>query len=693
MQLPFFSKNKLGRSKNYLGLFLKEEEGTALVLYEDGGKMEVRKKERFHYSNGWEHIVQDIDEVLFRFEKELNISLDQTIFFVYSHFIDEKVNDIKKPYIQKIKEIVKNLELHALGYIECSEAVLRFLEKKEEMPLTAILVELDKTNVGVFVYKGGRMSYRKVMSRTNNLIDDLLKAFEGLKGKFLLPARLILYNSKDLDDESTKILTYHWSEDYFIQLPRVEVLKEEETIEGLMSVFQEQLMKEGGKVEEHVPEKKEVLGFVIGEDIQEEEKRVSVQPDDTINKEQKPPIKSPFFLGINFKELVKHLRLPNVRIPKLNISKRLSIVFGIIFIVLSLTLNELFFHKAVLTIYFPSDSLSKTLDIKTSLDNTEGGQLPVFVSTSSATFTDSKVVTGKRDIGEKAKGGVTLYNFDDKEKIFTKGTVLVTSGLPFSLDNDVKVATASLAPDGSAKLPGKNTGGVTASDIGPEGNLSKSQRFKIDDLLPSIYFAINESALSGGTRKQVQTVAKSDIDDLKISIMNKAKNPSAGNQPDNLKQDTEVITQLSKIELRDIKFSKETGEEADSVTIQETVDTVYFYLKKSLFLQYLLSQLSPEVKNGFTLDKDKIVYTIDSAEKKTNTITLHLSVKAKAIKQVPKDELIKHIAGKNKNTVESILKKQYQADGFELLIKEPLPLFNSLLPFLKNNIRIVISSL
>lgn len=665
MKLPFFLKNKIGKSKNYLGLFLKEEEGIVFVLYEESGKMMIREKEHFHYSSGWEHIKEDIDEVLFRFEQKLDISLDQTIFFIYSHFIDEKTGDIRKPYIQKIKEIVKNLELHALGYIECSEAVLHFLEKKEEMPLTAILVELDKTNIGVFVYKGGRVSYRKALSRTDSLIDDLLTAFEDLKGKFLLPARIILYNSKDLDDESTKILTYRWSEDYFIQLPRVEILKEDDTIEGLMNVFKEQLLKEGGKVKMQAPEKKEVLGFVIGEDVQEEEKKEVVQAKN------------------------KRIQLPKLQIKKFSISKRLSIVFGIIFIVLGLLLNELFFHTATLIVYFPSDSVSKELVIKTAISDSNDLPLPVLVSTSSATFTDSKATTGNRYIGDKAKGEITVYNTNlSQEKLFKKGATITSNGLQFIFEDDVKIASASAAADGSI-LVGKNRVKMSAVEIGDEYNLVKGITFKIDDTS----YALNENPFTGGSKKEVQTVSKKDTDDLRASLMNKTKNPTKENTKGALYKNEEIISQLSTIELRDLIYSKEIGEEASTITLQGTVDIIYLYLKKDMLLKYLIDKLLPEVKNGFSLEENRVRYTINSADKTNNEITLNLSINAKVIKQISKDEIVKNIVGKSKSSVESLLKKQYQAEGFNLTIKEPLPILNLILPFLKNNIRVVISSL
>lgn len=692
MKLPFFSDALKQTSKNYLALFLKEKEGVALILHNEAGRMILKEKERFTYSNGWEHIVEDIDEVLFRFEQRLNISLDKTIFFVYSHFIDERAQDIKKPYLVKIKEIVKNLELSPLGYIECSEAVQKYLEKKEEIPLTAILVELDKTNVGVYVYKGGRISYRKVLSRTDSLIDDLLKSFEELKGKFLLPARLILYNSKDLDDESAKIVSYRWSEDYFIQLPRVEILKEEETIEGLIHVFQEQIAKEGEGIPQVVPKKNEVFGFAIGEDVAEREEKQIREPE--IPMERELPIASPFVLGVNVKEVLKRIKIPKLKLLRLNISRRTSILLGIVVIVLGLFLNEFFFHKAVITIYLPSDTISKKITVDTILGDTKE-ELPILASTSSASFTELKSTTGKRDIGDNAKGAVTLNNYDDNEKAFTKGTTLTANNLQFVLDADVKVASASLTPDGTAKLPGKGNGTITASDIGPESNLDKGTRFKINNLSPLVYFAVNPAALTGGTRRQIQTVSKQDMNDLETKITNKAATATSGasGSAESKRQDEIVISALSKIQLRDLRFSKELGEEASDLTLQATADTVYFYFNKGHFFTYLTALLSPEVKNGFSLEKENIQYVIDSAAKKNNAISIHMSLTAKSLKKVSKDDIVKNILGKNNNSIELILKKKYQAKGFELSIQEPLPVLNTLMPVIPNNIRVVISSL
>ena len=72
MKFPFFSK-KPGKDDTYLGLFLKEEEGIALILTRQQGKIVIKEKEIFQYTNGWENLTEDVDEALYKLEKNLVI--------------------------------------------------------------------------------------------------------------------------------------------------------------------------------------------------------------------------------------------------------------------------------------------------------------------------------------------------------------------------------------------------------------------------------------------------------------------------------------------------------------------------------------------------------------------------------------------------------------------------------------------
>jgi len=640
-----FLKTKKDSQEKYLGLFLKEEEGILMVMQKVNSEMVMIEKERFNYSNGWENLSEDIDDLLFRLEKKIGSQISKTIFFVYSHLVDEKIGDIKKLYLQKIKEFSKNLELEPIGYIECYEAVLAYLEKKEEVPLTALILELDTTEFTLFIYKGGKLSHKKNISRTDNLIDDLTKELEEYKGRQMLPARIILYNSKDLDQEATKIISHRWGEEYFVQIPRINIIKEEEINVALIKIFNEQI---GGKT---VQENQKVMGFVINEDVEEKK---------TVAK--------------------NHLLLAKQLIGKIPKIKYWTPIIGAFMIIFSLFLNEYFFHQADLLIYLPFYTVKKELIL----------DIPFKIATETAQFSETIATTGQKDIGDAAKGEVTVHNFDDKEKAFNKGTVLTTNNIQFILDSDVKVASSTIAADGSAKLPGKSKAAITALNIGPQGNLAKDQRFKIDDLSSSTFFAINEAALTGGSKKEVRTVAKKDYDQLTNLVLEKAKKQE---QKQSELKSFEAVSDFSQVKLDQPSFSKELGEEGDKLSLKTNVLTTFYAYAKNSILAGISKELTPEVKNGFNLEKQGISYNNKKVIIKDNRFEITTSVKAKITKQIKKEEIVKLVLGRNKNNLSELLKEKFNIEGYDLKIIEPLPMIKDYLPVFNKNIFIKLSSL
>lgn len=651
----------------YLGLFLKEEEGELFVITAHRGRVEIKETEKFLYSNGWENLTNDIDEVLYRVERKLGSALNKTIFFVYSHFIDERVGDIKKPYLAKIKELVKNLELTAMGYIECIEGAARLIQNKESIPATAIFVELDRRDLSLFIYKGGKQTKKVSIARTDNITDDLLSILKDAKGQSLLPSRIILYDGENLDAAAEKIISFRFEEDYFVQLPRVDILHADEIKHALVEIFAEQIGQ--GTVEEVVEQEKppeESFGFLINEDIKD-------LPAGRQENKFVPPQKTAFVMPA--------FKLPILpAIPKLDLSSlsgKIAAVVGVVIIVVALFLNEYLFHKADMKVYLAAEPINK-----------EGAfELNYTVATSSASLSDQTETTGQRQIGDPAHGQATIHNFDDKEKVFTKGTTLQTAALNFVTDAEVKVASATIASDGSAKLPGKNTVAVTAESIGPEGNLGKGTRFTIEGLSSGLFFAINDSAFSGGTKKAVRTVAAEDLEKLEGAVLAAAKKQvktPAGARG-------EILSNLTETEITATNFSREVGEEADAVTVEADVATTFYLYDKDKLLRDIQEELTPSLKTGYILDKSLISYKVDEVDLNGDSFSLSLSINAKAIKKVSPEAILVDIRGRNKNNL-SLLKDKFGVEAYDLKIKEPIPLLRNFLPVFKKNINLSISA-
>lgn len=672
MKFPFFGKNS-EKNEVFLGLFLKEEDGIALIMKREQGKLVIKERESFIYTNGWENLTEDIDETLYKLEKNLNVQIDQTIFFVYSHLIDERSGEIKKPFLVKIKELVKNLELKVLGYIECFEAVSFYLEKTEEVPLTAVLLELDKHQLSLFVFKGGKINYRRSIARTDKIVEDIISALDNIKGKAMLPSRMILYDSGKIDDAATSIISHRWSEDYFAQIPKIDIFSEEKVLEGLTDVFAGQIKPNKAGIEDNreTEGSSQEFGFVVGQDIAEVQESEIEKPLD-----EKPK----FNAGAMIPKLPA-LTLPKIDLSFLKIFKgKFGVIFGVVIIFVSLFLNEYFFHRAQLTVYLPSQIIKKEL--------TE--EVEFKTASATADFSQSTATTGKKAIGDKAKGNVNFHNFDSNERIFSKGTKLTANGLEFILDSDVKVASSTIAADGSAKLPGKTAGSITASSIGSEGNLGKGQRFKVDDLSIDNFFAINDQALSGGSKREVRTVSEADQEKLTTGILSKAKKEV---KPPSLTNKESIAADLTEIELDEEKFSKEIGEESDSVSLTAKAGATFYFYNRADLNKKILSELKKDLKSGFRIDESNLSYKITNSEIKKDLLKIDLQINTKAVKEFDQDKAIAKIVGRSQSQLEKILKSEAEVQAYDVAIKEPLPLLKNLLPFFKKNITLKVSSL
>ncbi|NTU46562.1 hypothetical protein HGA88_02965 [Candidatus Roizmanbacteria bacterium] len=704
--------NKNNHKKNvYFGLFLHEHEAVGFIYEEKNGEMHTLDKQKVSYSNGFEQLAEDIDELLFGLEKTTSVHVEQVIYFLYSSFIDAPSGDIKQPYKSIIKSLSKSLELKPLGYIECHEAVSRAWQKKESLPLNAILLELDKTNFGLFVYKSGKLLFQQTAARTNHFMEDILEVLSQLKGQ-ILPSRIILYDSTALDSEAQAILSHKWQTDLFVQPPRPEIMKEEEVYSNLRDIFSEQIMDATGEVreedeeeqeyfgneEESIPsepepaKKQDVLGFVMNEDIHKT--HPTIHADSKVT----PPLLSDKPISAASQRSFGFPKLPTltIKVPKLNLSfSKLSLIVGLVLIVSALFILEFFFHKVRVTAYLPTQELTQEIPLALSLDK-PNDSFDIQTATISSHFTSKKTTTGQRAIGDSARGEVTVHNFDDTTRVIEKGTTLTVNGLAFVTDSDIKVASSSenIINGEVVKEAGKAKTTVTASAIGTESNIGANQRLKIGNLSSSLYFAINEKAFTGGSKKQVQTVTKKDYDDLKQQVLDQAKTKMTADVSQQGSDEKKVLDGLTTFTLGKTTFSKEIGEDAAEVALDAVVSAEYYAYQTSEVKHYLKTYLQTQVQTGYKLSEDGIHFTMSQPTVKNDKVSLTLSVKSVASKDIPKEEIIAKITGKSKGDVEKILKNTYMCTGYEIKNQGMYLPDNILwLPFFKQNIDLRFTSL
>ncbi len=241
--LNFLKKSLKPPAKEiFVGLALRDGAGTVMLIKGDREQKQVDiiDEKQFVFTNSWENLIEDVDETLYQLEQKNNIHADKVILFLYSHLVDQEASHIKQPYLSKIRDLAKEMELELMGFVEFHEAIALYGEHIENMALTASVVEVDKSVVTLFIYKGGKLVNTLSSSKTEDLNADLEGLFTQLKGDFL-PTKIVIYDSLGVDGDIESVLTHQWSEDLFVQIPQVEIVPEQKLKQALLQAFGLQL--------------------------------------------------------------------------------------------------------------------------------------------------------------------------------------------------------------------------------------------------------------------------------------------------------------------------------------------------------------------------------------------------------------------------------------------------------------------
>lgn len=293
--------------------------------------------------------------------------------------------------------------------------------------------------------------------------------------------------------------------------------------------------------------------------------------------------------------------------------------------------------------------------------------------------------SGKKEVGEKAKGNVTLFNNNDFKKMLPAGTTLISSNnISFTLDSDVTVASAA-GDEFSGTKPGTAQASITAQNIGTEANLPSNTRFTIGGSNSRIA-AKNDSAFSGGSKKDVNVVAKLDRDKLLLQIQKNLE----GKAKDELSKKMsggEVLLPLPLQATVDKKeFNKNIGEEAKTLSAKVTLTySGVAYLTEDMqnFAQHIIQS-----KTSQNSDIQAPVQTaVDNLKNnKNNTYAANVAIKAGLLPKLDKNTLIQSIQGKPLAEATSILKKIPQVLIVDIKISPNFPLLSGKLPGSAKNI-------
>ncbi len=745
MKLPFSLGKKKEKLEYFLALLLRDEKVNAVIFEEIEGKIKIVGEQEENFSDSIESVspeelLEIIDKAISKAETNLpeGTETQKTIFGLKDEWVEN--SQIKKDYLAKLKKISDELGLLPIGFLVITEAIAHLLAKEEGAPVSAILVELGNKKIGLSLIRAGRI----VETKRTQIEDSIAKTTDKLLFHFttyeVLPSRIIIFDGEDQRDLSQEFISHSWSKTLpFLHVPQIATLQKRfdarAMLFGAATQMGFELLDKDPKpvthivhepknepqtkdqevkkdeVEEKVatPKTEEAagdFGFVKESDIRSSakvdetkeeinEQKVDhiVLPSKTVPVTEKMKAFLAFLpsIGIlkNLLNIFSTVRLPT-NLFRVNPKKIFFIPPLVILGLIILLLVYVFGVYANVILTVNSNTVNKTQALTFSLqDSTNISNNIIKVDTLSVTKTVSlsTPATGTKEVGESAKGSVTVYNGGD-EKTLLKGSIInAPNGLEFTLDNDVTVSSASGDITSGTIKVGTKTVSITAKNIGKESNLPSGTKFTVN-LHPSLV-AKNDSALSGGSKKEITVVAKNDLDKLTNDAIKNTKD-AKDTLSQKIPQGTKMLPDFVKTDLSQKEFDKKLGDEAGSVNLKSTITYQAFV--------YSIEDLNNLGKSAFKenntpLSSKGINYEIkDLKQKKDTEISGSVAMKAYLLPKIDKESVVQKISGKSFQEAENIILKLPQASVVEFKLKPQLPFLPKTLPRIPSHITFTIES-
>lgn len=216
--------------------------------------------------------------------------------------------------------------------------------------------------------------------------------------------------------------------------------------------------------------------------------------------------------------------------------------------------------------------------------------------------------TGKKDVGEKASGTVTINNCSTQAPdsiAVPAGSAVSSDGLNFITASSVTVPGGrSSRAFGGCDRPGQVSVAVSAQDIGESYNLKRGSTFTVAGQSSAVN-ANNSNDFGGGSKRQITVVSDADITSAQQKITGQDPNPTKQELTNQFKADDVIILGDSfAVSPGTPSISPAVGTEAGSGRV--TIETTYtlFAIDKDDAAKTLEAVIKTKIKD----QKDQRVY-------------------------------------------------------------------------------------
>lgn len=353
-------------------------------------------------------------------------------------------------------------------------------------------------------------------------------------------------------------------------------------------------------------------------------------------------------------------RLGGPKIPNFDtFRKKLFILGGLGVLLVAFLVWAFFFApRATVTIAAKTStvSISKPITLDPNTDtNPDSGLLNVQVKQIKKSNSTEFDTTGKKEVGNKASGMVTVTNCEYPEGFtIPAGTSFRSaSGQDFTSSQAVSVPGFSRVSRCESSQGSVN---VTANAFGPEYNIAP-QSYDIGGIGGDIEAA--GAQMSGGTREQIAIVAAADIEKAKQQLGDQDANDVKKELEEEFEGDVIVIRESFRQEAGNPNASPAVGEQAKRARL--TVETTYTLFAaerddvKAILNEELNAKIQGKKQQRIYDSGDKKVKFSEPEKVSEGTFSTQISATGNVGPVIDDKQLAGQVAGKRYGEIEQLV--------------------------------------
>ncbi len=391
----------------------------------------------------------------------------------------------------------------------------------------------------------------------------------------------------------------------------------------------------------------------------------SQQFEETIDIDDEPELEAAAPVAAAKKASKKDKKL---KIPDFNQFRTKLLVGGglVVLLLIGWYVSSFVLPTAKITVITDSVSVSTDVAVTLSTDAKaiDKEKLIVPATAKSIKKTDAEKVpaTGKKNVGEQAKGTVSLRLTDCSKESVTvpSGTIVTSGGLNFILQKDVtfiRVLFGSKCNNQDFPAFTTATINVVAQNSGDQYNISGGRTFSVVGF--SNVAGYDSSSMTGGTNKEVTVVSQEDIDAATQKLTDKSKDAAIKELTTQLKDNSlYAIAETVTVTPANITASPTVGVEATEVTVTNIVTYTLLGVDRDDLKSIIVDSAKEKIDtkeqtiSNDGLD-DAVIKATDQISPTQQKLSIQTTVSTGA--QEEQDSLKTQIAGKKKGEVQQLI--------------------------------------